>query len=177
MRGKWADVSFGGAPGRTTLSQIIQGLSERWVTQPSHMIIMLSGASVPPPSDHARVKFLHPLPFEGSANADIRPRHFGPEKQTSTSSDDNANTGHCGCRSMLRQRDDGGSNKSQAVRPGLVGPGLDEVSRFEWRLPRGNAQTATGIEGISAALEQTHPNWYCQRGCICRPSVSPYGHP
>jgi CubicO group peptidase (beta-lactamase class C family) len=33
-------------------------------------------------------------------------------------SHDNANTGHCGCCSVLHQRDGGGNNKSQAVRPG-----------------------------------------------------------
>jgi hypothetical protein len=37
-----------GAQGRSTPIQLDQWLSEKWDTHSSHMIIMLSGASVPP---------------------------------------------------------------------------------------------------------------------------------
>jgi hypothetical protein len=36
--------------GRTTPIQLNQLLSQKWDNKSSHMIIMLSGASVPPPS-------------------------------------------------------------------------------------------------------------------------------
>jgi hypothetical protein len=44
------ELSGNGAQGRSTPSLLNQRLSEKWDTSSSHMIIMLSGASVPPPS-------------------------------------------------------------------------------------------------------------------------------
>jgi hypothetical protein len=44
--------------------------------------------------------------------------NVSPDSACNSLCHDNTNTGHCGCSGMLRQRDGGGHNKSQAVRPG-----------------------------------------------------------